>query len=138
MDDLHNGPTLVHRLAINIETWRKGVSEFLQWNIGYLKQYGVQELLLVVGNSTRLDNERDVVFVTPADVPMHTLNGMEKSDARGRGHFTVTWARMAKNVHECIEQFKEEQLEMKKRVEDRKYPLCNRYAFAHISPSGRQ
>lgn len=121
-------PILVHRLAIDIETWRHGSAKY---HARHLRRYGVQELLLVVGNSISLARERNLTFVTPANIPQFTLNGMEDFGIRAQSCRRATWDLMAKKVVEFLVEIKQGQLEIRKIIKG-KYILYSSSCFAHI------
>ena len=126
VDDLHNCPSLVRRFAVNIGIWRREYGTDPISTIILLKRYGIKELLLTVNDRTRLDNEKDIAFVTPAKAPMHTFHEM---DARGKGRFGITWAEMATNVVKSLKGTKEYLLEKKKSVKNCKHTLCRLLCF---------
>lgn len=43
------------------------------------QRHGVQELLLVVGNTKAMEDERDVIFVSPAERPFETYVFMNEA-----------------------------------------------------------
>lgn len=110
IDDDFDWPAVMRRLAVNIDNWRTATEQQPERVLGILGIYNLEELLLVVGDSSYLQREKSVIFVTPADLPENTSNGMVLADAHGGSHSTVTWKEIAGNVRRFLEDLKEERL----------------------------
>jgi hypothetical protein len=81
------------QLAIDFSMWENGAPLYLQPSMGLPFIQNASELLLVVGNFEPLSLERDLVFVTPSQQPMHTKYALPK-ERKTNTAFLITWRQL--------------------------------------------
>jgi len=133
--------TRFRRIAINLPTWHASDTDTLctMCHLALFPvRYRISELLLVVGDLEKLEDELDVVFIKPSQNPRevkHAISGDEQDSAE-TDH--ATWSNMENNVVQSMQLLKSQRAAERKSNLDCELKILLLLAKANLTtlPSG--
>jgi hypothetical protein len=121
-------PKLVRKFAINYSAWlenKEGEGD-LEDLLDNLSRFRILDLLIVVGDSEHIGAETDIVFVTPPQRPIDTVNSMSLAEREDLWAFSVTWQKLEKEARLMLQEFKADYLREHAKSEG-KYMNCLKF-----------